>query len=289
LPRLRTLLIALPLVLLSVVSAALGAAPQNIGRVRIEYVPPADSAHQPIYDAAKKVRVLEYVKSALIEIRLPRVLWIKLTGCDGEANASYENYVITVCYEYVEEIINHAAEQPPVWSLTQTDSVAGPLMDVFMHEAGHALFDMLSIPVLGREEDAADQFAALTMLQFDKQRARKLILATANQYAIEMMRQLKNNLPGSTFAGTHGHPAQRFFNILCTAYGADSKLFADLVDRGYLPEDRAEECKAEYEQVRNAFAKLVGPFVDKRKEARRLKKKQFRPARERPVRWHEGQ
>jgi len=58
LPRLRTLLIALPLVLLSVVPAALGAAPENIGRVRIECVPPTDSAHQPIYDAAKKVRVL---------------------------------------------------------------------------------------------------------------------------------------------------------------------------------------------------------------------------------------
>ena len=90
-PRLRALLIALPLVLMSVVPAALGAAPQNIGRVRIKYVPPTDSAHQPIYDAAKKVRVLEYVKSALIEIRLPRVLWIKLAGCDGEANASYGN------------------------------------------------------------------------------------------------------------------------------------------------------------------------------------------------------
>jgi hypothetical protein len=61
-----------------------------------------------------------------------------------------------------------------VWSLTQTDSVAGPLMDVFMHEAGHALFDMLSIPVPDAK-DAADQFAALAMLQFDKQRARKLI------------------------------------------------------------------------------------------------------------------
>ena len=40
--------------------------------------------------------------------------------------------------------------------------------------------------------------------------------------------------------------------------------------------------------MRYAFAKLVGPFVDKRMEARRLKKKQFRPARERPVRGHEG-
>jgi len=28
--------------------------------------------------------------------------------------------------------------------------------DLFLHELGHAVFDLLKIPVLGREEDAAD-------------------------------------------------------------------------------------------------------------------------------------
>ena len=36
-----------------------------------------------------------------------------------------------------------------------------------LHELGHALFHKYDIPLFGREEDAADQFAAYFMLQFD--------------------------------------------------------------------------------------------------------------------------
>jgi hypothetical protein len=44
------------------------------------------------------------------------------------------------------------------------------------------------------------------------------------------------------FSNVHGTPAQRFFNVLCIAYGADQKLFADVVEKKYLPEDRADGC-----------------------------------------------
>jgi AAA+ superfamily predicted ATPase len=235
----------------------------------------------------KKIPLGDNVELSVLARGTPGLAGADLANLVNEAalNAARQNrkVVMMLDFEMAKDKILMGAERK---SMVMSDAEK---RNTAYHEAGHALFDMLSIPVLGREEDAADQFAALAMLQFDKQRARKLILATANQYATGMMRQLKNNLPGSTFAGTHGHPAQRFFNILCMAYGADSKLFADLVDRGYLPEDRAEGCEGEYAQARHAFEKLVGPFVDKRIEARRLKKKQFRPARERPVRWHEGQ
>ena len=46
------------------------------------------------------------------------------------------------------------------------------------------------------------------------------------------------------------------------AYGADSKLFADVVDKGYLPKERAEGCEDEYEQVIKALNKLIGPYID---------------------------
>ena len=36
------------------------------------------------------------------------------------------------------------------------DTVVGPFLDTVLHEFAHALFDYLDIPVLGREEDAAD-------------------------------------------------------------------------------------------------------------------------------------
>jgi len=130
---------------------------------------------------------------------------------------------------------------------------------VFLHEVGHAVFDYLSVPVLGREEDAADQFAAYVLLQFAESDARRLIYGVAYSYNIDASKPSAKKNP---FADEHGLPAQRFYNVLCMAYGADSKLFADLVDKGYLPRERAEGCADEYGQVIKALNKLIGPYID---------------------------
>ena len=66
------------------------------------------------------------------------------------------------------------------------------------------------------------------------------------------------------FADEHGTPAQRFYNLLCVAYGADPKFSEYLVTKGYLPKDRAEGCEDEYEQVAFAYQTLIGPHIDQR-------------------------
>jgi len=73
------------------------------------------------------------------------------------------------------------------------------------------------------------------------------------------------------FADEHGTPAQWFFNVLCLAYGADPKLFKDVVEKGYLPKDRAEGCESEYEEAAYAFNTLIKPHID-----RRLARKYYR-------------
>jgi len=60
-----------------------------------------------------------------------------------------------------------------------TNAILGPFVDVFLHESGHAVFDLLKLPVLGREADAADLFSAYVMLQLGKEDARTLILGSA--------------------------------------------------------------------------------------------------------------
>jgi Putative metallopeptidase len=65
------------------------------------------------------------------------------------------------------------------------------------------------------------------------------------------------------FSNVHGTPAQRFYNVLCIAYGVDKKLFVDVVEKKYLPEDRADGCEEEYEQAAFAFRTLIKPHIDK--------------------------
>jgi hypothetical protein len=146
---------------------------------------------------------------------------------------------------------------------------------VFLHEAGHAMFDILGVPLFGREEDAADQFSAYIMLQMGKQDARRLILGNAYQYKGDL--QAKDvTMSLKKFADEHGTPAQRFYSVLCIGYGSDKKLFEDVVTKGFLPADRAEGCEDEYKQVAYAFEKLIMPHVD-RNLARKVNKNWLPP------------
>lgn len=235
------------------------AAPQT-DRVRVRYVPPANPDHGIIYDELTKRRVLERLREFLSPYRLPRLLKFEVAECDGEADAFYGDDKITICYEYVQTLWDDMPLEITRSGVEPVDAVIGPFLDTCLHEFAHALIDMLGLPVFGRMEDAADQMAAYIYLQLGPDESRRLIQGTA--YAF--MSEAQGGQPPSLteVASQHGTPAQRAFNVLCIAYGADTELFGDIAERGGLPEKRAEVCEEEYEQVQDAYEELVGPHVD---------------------------
>ena len=259
------------------------AAKYKVDQIRIDYTLPKNPAHQEAYDRLKKAQALERLKKFLSFIRLPRPLPLKVKECDGVANAWYDNDEVTICYEYLAGILKNAPERDLPNGTTRADAILGPFLDVVLHEIGHAVFDYLKVPVFGREEDAADTFSAFLMLQFGKEYSRRLILGSAHQYKADIQKK-QVSLPLEEYSDEHSIPAQRFYNVLCIAYGADAKLFADLVTHGYLPKDRSEGCAAEYEQAAYAYNKLIGPYVDKRL-AKKILKSWMRDVDERP-RYH---
>lgn len=229
-------------------------------RIQFSYEPPKNPEHETVFRLLKDRQVLEKFKQVLSPLRLPRPLRLKLAGCDGDSNAWYEDDIVTVCYEYIDEQLKNAPKETTAAGVTRVDAIVGPTVEVFLHEVGHAVFDYLRVPLFGREEDAADQFAAYFLLQSGKNDARRLIAGVAYAYHTEASVPSTKKNP---FADEHGLPAQRFYNVLCTAYGADPKLFADLVEKKYLPEERAEGCDGEYEQIKRAMTKLIWPYIDK--------------------------
>jgi len=246
-----------------------GHARNKPNRVHAKYVAPKAPEHQELYTTLKQLRLLERLSQFLNPLRLPRPLTLKLEGCDGSVNAFYEDDAVTVCYEYIDFVLK---SRPPT-SMTNLAThpvfdrkvaVVGPTVDVFLHEVSHAIFDMLKIPILGREEDAADLVSAYFMLQFDKADAYKLILGVVALGAQEAIEAQKERPTEKTFADEHGLPAQRYFNVLCMAYGADPKTFAEAITIGRLPIDRAEGCDDEYKQTQYAVDKLIRPHISKR-------------------------
>ena len=83
---------------------------------------------------------------------------------------------------------------------------------------------------------------------------------------------------GKNYASVHGLPQQRFYNLICLAYGADPVTFADVAEnmtnmmaqkgmlpkqeQGVLPKQRAENCAHEFQTVDHAFKTLIRPHVD---------------------------
>src|SRR5262249_61625112 len=110
------------------------------------------------------------------------------------------------------------------------------------------------VPIFGREEDAADNFAAYLILQM-RQDAHRLVKGAAFSYHM-YIKDFKDNPPTTlrlaAFASNHGQPEERFFNLLCIAYGSDPKEYVDLVGTmmGPLPQARAKDCPYEFGVLR---------------------------------------
>lgn len=239
------------------------------GHIHIAYEPPKNPAHQEVLDAIKRRGGLETVMDLLSPLRLPIDLHIKTVGCDGVANAWYQRVdaipTVRICYEYLQEIWDGLPRQTDPAGVTPRDALIGQFMFAALHESGHAVFDIFAVPILGHQEDAADNFAAYKMLHMFADQPHCLIRGAAYSYRGFVKPDPGNpqvTVPLKVFSSVHGTPEQRYYNLICMAYGYDPKEFAEVVDQHYLPEARAQDCPYEYHDMAYAFHTMIAPHMD---------------------------
>jgi hypothetical protein len=240
---------------------AIAAPDVRASRMQVEYIPPTNPAHQKLYEMLKERRALEKLQAIFSPFRLPIDLTLRTVPCDGVSNAWWHRPDVSVCYEYLAEILRSMPKETTSEGVTPADAVIGQFFYVFAHELGHAMFEMLEVPVFGNAEDAADHFAVFLMLKFEKNEARGLIVGSAYAYR-KYVQNSEISAPLVAFSDAHSAPAQRYFNLLCLAYGSDTAMYGDFVEKNYLPKSRANSCKREYDQVAFAFQKTIRPHLD---------------------------
>ncbi|WP_299648668.1 DUF4344 domain-containing metallopeptidase [uncultured Tateyamaria sp.] len=131
--------------------------------------------------------------------------------------------------------------------------VKANLLGIFYHELGHALIDILQLPVFGQEEDAADVASILLIDGFyDEDAAQALAYDTAFGFLGEAA---VNDVP---YWDTHGPDEQRFYNTVCLFYGANPDAREGFATDLGLPEERAETCPEEFELALDSW----GPAFD---------------------------
>src|SRR5215218_6734685 len=91
------------------------------------------------------------------------------------------------------------------------EAVVGPVSDALFHETGHALVELLSVPVPGREEDAADQFAAFSVLHLLPPQVRQeidFLARVAREEQPDMAAYADEHLPRASMCW-NDHPEDR--------------------------------------------------------------------------------
>lgn len=142
----------------------------------------------------------------------------------------------------------------------QADFVADNLVAIFYHELGHALIHQLDLPVLGREEDAADILSLLLIDDvWEPEVAEQIVANTAYAYALSAAER-EGDDPG--FWDVHGHDMQRYYNYVCLFYGADPEGRAALAKSAELPEERAETCAEEHQLAEQSWWTFLEPLAE---------------------------
>jgi Putative metallopeptidase len=265
--------------------------------IDFSYRPPTSEIYKPIYERMKQRQILERLAAFLSPINLKGGLALSLE--EGGKSCVYPNSyydgrgTLHLCYSWFYMLENQAshevvrspgtpftAKTPGLMpGITRPEVIIGGTVQVIMHELGHALFDIQEIPLFGREEDGADQIAALVMLQFGKDVALTTIKGTYNVWHHLNARNLLLTggkvRPGQE-ADEHSISIQRAYNFLCMAYGKDPAAFEELADL-WLPRIRKSSCDSEYKQAALAFKKTVLPDLDEPKMKRVLQMDVLRP------------
>jgi hypothetical protein len=173
------------------------------------------------------------------------------------------------------EVARSLESNPRLRNLSQqrrekiVEFVTGNTLFVMLHELLHAAVAELQLPVLGREEDAADDFATLRLLNVGSDLSHRVLAEAARGWFLSDRRDRRDG-EKLVFYGEHGLDRQRAYQIVCLMVGSDPMKFGDLAEEMKLPDDRQESCNRDYQKILASWNTVLAPH---RRDAEQQKTK----------------
>ncbi len=190
-------------------------------------------------------------------IKLPFEMQVVFKECGGpDSFYDEDTHKITICNELIDGyyvLFSRTLRE----RAAREEATKGVTVAMFLHEVAHALIDGWKLPVTGRDEDAADQFSTLLLING---------LPDGDVMALDGARSFKllaNFEKGQEkdYSDPHSLDEQRFFNTICLVYGHRPERYEYLVRDGTLPARRAFDCELEYARVNKAWETLLAPHL----------------------------
>jgi hypothetical protein len=138
--------------------------------------------------------------------------------------------------------------------------VTGNMLFAALHEMGHMHVQEMGLPVLGREEDAADAYAVIALLKVGTDVSHGVLTQAAKGWFLSDARNQKEGYP-LAFYDEHGLDRQRAYQIVCLMVGSDPQKFSDLADQVKMPEDRQGTCQGDYSNAVWSWEMVLKPHL----------------------------
>jgi hypothetical protein len=125
---------------------------------------------------------------------------------------------------------------------------------MIFHGIVHAFIAQYQFPVLGKEEDAADNLATVLLIEFFED-GREIVLSAADFF--NLISSGRSEVTEEDFWDEHSLDEQRYYSMLCMVYGSDPEKYSSLKKETGFPDDRAELRVEEYENMSESWFSLL--------------------------------
>ncbi|TDQ63635.1 putative metallopeptidase DUF4344 [Maritalea mobilis] len=132
---------------------------------------------------------------------------------------------------------------------------------VLYHEFGHLVIAQFGLPILGKEEDAADNIASVILLGERDEEYDNILFDAADGWYLSDISNTED-FEESDFYDSHSLDIQRSYQIVCLMAGQSAETFGDFAAEYGLDEDRIDLCAADYEQLEQSWAVMTESFID---------------------------
>ncbi len=159
-----------------------------------------------------------------------------------------DNHTIYIPYAFYLEALNYFKKNgyAEKYGRSAKDGALDTLLHTLLHEIGHAYIVDKNIPILGKEEDAVDNFATIILLDY-VHGGSEIAISAADMFAFES-EDRSEYYELDEYVDEHSFDLQRYFSTLCLVYGSNPKEYEHLlneVGKDYL-KDRKEFCLENY-------------------------------------------
>jgi len=191
------------------------------------------------------------------QFALPFEIAVVFRDC-GDPDSYYDegSHEIVICHELI-DAYSQLFSQNVKETTARDEAAKGAIVSIFLHEVAHALIDRWHLSITGREEDAADQFSTLMLIN-GLPDGEEMALDSARSF--KSLAVLEKSLERD-YSDPHSLDEQRFYNTICLVYGHRPERYQYLIRNGSLPTERAFECEEDYRRLNKSWQTLLAPYL----------------------------